>query len=140
MTPPKRKKRHFIWVSLYLARKYELHGDTYLYWRLDHHFTWSSEPREGPAICREKPVPSFLSHFKTLSIDPALGIEPTTSTSHSAVKRSIDWANHAAVKQQSFGRQIEELWFFKVLQQLVTNNINSLCKRIPLDAVFAEKE
>ena len=38
---------------------------------------WSSEQREGLAICREKAVPSFLSYFKTLSIGPALGIEPT---------------------------------------------------------------
>ena len=52
---------------------------------------WSSEPREGLAICRAKAVPSFLSHFKTLSIDPAPGIEPATS--RAAVKRSTEWAN-----------------------------------------------
>ena len=41
------------------------------YWRWDPHFTWSSEPREGLAICsRAKVEPSFLSHFKTLSIGP----------------------------------------------------------------------
>ena len=34
-----------------------------LYLRRDRHFTWSSEPREGLAICRTKAVPSFLSHF-----------------------------------------------------------------------------
>ena len=39
--------------------------------------TWSSESREGLAICREKAVPLFLSYFKTLSIGPALGIEPS---------------------------------------------------------------
>ena len=50
--------------------------------------TWSSEPREGPAVCSAKVVPSFLSYFKTLSIGPAPGIEPTTS--RSAVKRSTD--------------------------------------------------
>ena len=26
-------------------------------------FTWSSGPREGPAVCRAKEVPSFLSYF-----------------------------------------------------------------------------
>ena len=57
---------------------------------------WSSEPREGPAARRAKEVPSFLSYFKTLSIGLAPGIEPVTS--HSAVKRSTDWANPAAVK------------------------------------------
>ena len=46
------------------------------YWRRDRHFTWSSEPREGPAARRAKEVPSFLSYFKTLSIGPAPGIEP----------------------------------------------------------------
>ena len=48
--------------------------------------TWLSEPREGPAVCSTKAVPSFLSYFKTLSIRPAPGIEPATS--RSAVKRS----------------------------------------------------
>ena len=50
--------------------------------------TWSSEPREGPAVCSAKAVSSFLSYFKTLSIGPAPGIEPATSCS--AVKRSTD--------------------------------------------------
>ena len=58
------------------------------YWRRDHHFTWSSEPREGLAACSTKVVPSFLSYFKTLSIGPAPGIEPATS--RSAVTRSTD--------------------------------------------------
>ena len=42
-------------------------------------FPWSSEPREGPAAFIAMGVPSFLSCFKTLSIGPALGIEPATS-------------------------------------------------------------
>ena len=57
-------------------------GDTILYvsnWRGDCHFTWSYEPREGPAACSAKGVPSFLSYFKTLSIGSAPGIEPATS-------------------------------------------------------------
>ena len=57
---------------------------------------WSSEPREGLAGCSAKEVPSFLSHFKTLSVGPAPGIEPATS--RSAVKRSTNWANPATVK------------------------------------------
>ena len=60
------------------------------------HVTWSSEPREGPATCKAKVVPSFLSYFNTLSIGPVPEIEPATSCS--AVKRSTDWANPAAVK------------------------------------------
>ena len=71
---------------MYLARKYQL-GTLFL--RLgDRHFTWSSEPREGLTICRAKEVPSFFSHYKTPSVGPVQGIEP--STSRSAVKRSTD--------------------------------------------------
>ena len=58
---------------------------------------WSSEPREGPAVCSAKAVPSFLSYFKTLSIGLAPGIE--SATSRSAVKRSPDCASPA---QSSF--------------------------------------
>ena len=57
---------------------------------------WSSEPGEGPAACRAKEVPSFLSYFKTPCMGLTPGIEPATSCS--AVKRSTDWANPAAVE------------------------------------------
>ena len=73
--------------------------DTIFYvsnWRRDRHFTWSSEPREGLAVCRAKEVPSFLSYFKTLSIGPTKGIEPATF--RCAFKRSTDWTNPAAVQ------------------------------------------
>ena len=41
-------------------------GNTIFYvynWRRDSHFTWSSEPREGPACCSAKGVPSFNRLF-----------------------------------------------------------------------------
>ena len=57
--------------------------------------TWSSESREGPAVCSAKTVPSFLRYFDTLSIGPAPGIEPATF--RSAVQRSTDWASPATV-------------------------------------------
>ena len=44
------------------------------YWRWDRHFRRSFEPLKGLAICRAKAVPSFLSHFKNLSVGPLLGI------------------------------------------------------------------
>ena len=72
-------KMHFVWVSMYLARK--LIGDTIFYvsnWRRDRHFTWSSDPREGLACCSAKEIPSFLSYCETLSIGPAPGIERAT--------------------------------------------------------------
>ena len=50
-------------------------------WRRDRHFTWSSEPREGPAVCGAKGVASFLSYIKTLTISPAAGIEAANSSS-----------------------------------------------------------
>ena len=91
-----KKKKHFIWVPMYFSTSTNCGHYFYVsYWRRDRHFTWSSEPREGPAICTAKAVPSFLSHFKTLCIVLVPGIEPATS--RSAVKRSTDWDNPAAV-------------------------------------------
>ena len=58
------------------------------YQRRGRHFTWSSEPREGLAICTAKALPLFLSYFKTPSFGPVPGIE--TTTSRSAVKYSTD--------------------------------------------------
>ena len=52
-------------------------GDTiFSYWRRDHHFTLTSKPHAGLAICRAEAVnaTSFLSYFKTLSIGPGPGI------------------------------------------------------------------
>ena len=43
------------------------------YWRMNRHFTWSSESREGLAACGAKGVPTFLSYFKTLSVGPGPG-------------------------------------------------------------------
>ena len=92
------KKMHFIWVSMYLARKCELE-----------HIYFTSPNGDGTAILRGHPSHSkfqppagqrkylhFPVTFKTLSIGPAPGIEPATS--RSVVKRSTDWANPAAVE------------------------------------------
>ena len=62
------------------------------YWRRDRHFTCSSEPRERSYGAREA---GTFSYFEILSIVPASGIEHATS--RSAVNRSTDWANPAAV-------------------------------------------
>ena len=100
-------KKNALYLSVNVFSTKVLIGDTIFYvsyWRRDRHFTWSSEPREGPAACRAKEVPSFLSYFKTLSIGPAPGIEPATS--RSAVTRFTDWANTAAVESSV----VEILW------------------------------
>ena len=44
--------------ALYLS--FTLFSTKVLNWRRDYHFTWSFEPREGPAACSAKGVPSFL--------------------------------------------------------------------------------
>ena len=57
-------------------------GDTIFYvsyWRRNRHFTWSSKPREGPAICWAKEVPSFLSCFSWLFWDPGYLVRPQES-------------------------------------------------------------
>ena len=95
---------HFIWVSMYLTQSTNWGHSFYVsYWRQDRHFTWSSEPREGLAICRAKGVPSFLSYFKTLSVGLVAGIEPATSPN--AVKRSTDWANPVRLNSDSDGSE-----------------------------------
>ena len=97
LNKPKKKQKSTLFECQVFSTRV-LIGDTIFYvsnWRRDRHFTWSSEPREGLAACSAKKVPSFLSHFKTLSNGPAPGIEPATS--RSAVKRSTDWANPATV-------------------------------------------
>ena len=68
-----------------------LTGDTNFYVSLrrrDRHFTWSSEPSEGLAVCSAKAVPSFLSYFKTLRIGLTTGIEPATFRSQALYRLS----------------------------------------------------
>ena len=69
------------------------------YQRWDHHFMWSSEPHKSLAAGSAKGVTSFLSYFKTLSIGPAPGIKPTTSSS--AGTCSTDWANTAVANNDN---------------------------------------
>ena len=89
-----KEKKHFTGVSMYLeveSTNWE-HYFYVSYWRRNLHFTWSSQPRRGPAACSAKGT-TFISQL--FIEDPksgtVLGIEPTTS--RSAVKRSTDWAN-----------------------------------------------
>ena len=71
-------------MSVNVFSKEVLIGTLFLHLLLktrDRHFTGSSKPREGLAVCRAMEAPSFLSYFKTLSIGPTPGIEPATSRS-----------------------------------------------------------
>ena len=78
---------------MYLARKYSL-GTLFLRPQLETGPPFYVVIRASRRSSHMQAVPSFLSYFKTLSIGPVPGIEPTTS--RSAVKRSTDWANPAA--------------------------------------------
>ena len=80
----RKRKKNALYLSVNVFGTKVLIGETIFYvsnWRWGCHFTWSSEPHEGLAGCSAKRVPSFLNYFKTLSIGPGLGIEPTTSRS-----------------------------------------------------------
>ena len=91
------------WNPLYLSVNVfitkVLIGDTFFYvsyWRRGRHFTWSSEAREGPAAPQRKGSTLISQLFFRLRVlflhwksNPRL---------RSAVKRSTDWANPAAVK------------------------------------------
>ena len=57
----------------------------------DCHFTRSSKPLEGLAVCRANAEPSFLNCFKTLSIDLAARIQPVTC--RIGDKFFTDWAS-----------------------------------------------
>ena len=65
-----KEKKHFTGVSMYLeveSTNWE-HYFYVSYWRRNLHFTWSSQPRRGPAACSAKGLPSFLSYsLKTVS-------------------------------------------------------------------------
>ena len=74
----------YITVTAHFIHEWEIKNYILQTRRMDQSHT----PREGLAACSAKEVPSFLSHFKTLSNGPAPRIEPATS--RSAVKRPTD--------------------------------------------------
>ena len=62
----KKEERHFIWVCMFCFHESAYWGQ-YFYvsnWRRDWHFTWSSEPCEGLAVCRAKAVQCI--HFSVI--------------------------------------------------------------------------
>jgi len=91
-------KALYLSVNVFSTKVFGGYYFYFSYWRRDPHFTWSSEPHKGLAVCRAKEVPSLLSYFKNLSIGPASRILPTTP--YSAVKCSTSWANPAAVQNE----------------------------------------
>ena len=77
-TVEKKKERHFIWVCMFCFHESAYWGQ-YFYvsnWRQDWHFTWSSEPCEGLAVCRVRQYNTFISQSSDLSIGLTLGDEP----------------------------------------------------------------
>ena len=95
------KKGNFIWVSMYLAWKYELRT---LFLRLllergpPFYVVIQATGRSTHLQGKQRQYLHFSVSLRPgLSIGLALGIEPVTS--RSTVKRSTDWANPAAVLQ-----------------------------------------
>jgi len=74
------EKKKALYLRVDVLSTKSLIGDT-IFLRLlletgrDSHFTWSSEPREGLAICRAKTVPPFLSHFIYRFVGPGWGLK-----------------------------------------------------------------
>ena len=67
-TAPMSEKRKFIWVSMYLERKYIRHT-IFSNYRRDRHFSRSSGPREGWVLVRPQesnPRPPLCSQARTL--------------------------------------------------------------------------
>ena len=60
-----------LYLSANVFSKKVLIGDKFYVfaWRWHRHFTWSSEPHQVLAVCRAKEELSFLSYFKTLTIE-----------------------------------------------------------------------
>ena len=85
---------NFISVSMYLAQKQWLRITIFMSPTGDGgvwHFTQSSEPLEGLAVCRGNAEPSFLNYFKNLSIGLAARIQPGTCRIRD--KWFTDWAS-----------------------------------------------
>ena len=84
MIPYSRHKRSDLYTLSWskLLENHTLHSGTYLY-------------SPSMAVPPPPPGPSFLSHYKTLSVVSVPGIERTTS--RSAIKHSTDWPNSATV-------------------------------------------
>ena len=71
---------------------------------------------------------TILSYFKTLSIGPTPGIEPATF--RSAVKRSTDWANPAAV-----GKHPTRFGFYYMRTRRNLTPVINVCEATPIGLV-----
>ena len=58
------KNSHYFSVNVFSTKVLIRDITVYVsYWKRDRHFAWTSEPREGLAVCRAKAAtPSFLSN------------------------------------------------------------------------------
>ena len=107
---------HFISLSVNVFSTKVLIGKLFL---RDHNFTRSAETREVLAVCRTEVVPSFLSHSKTLSVDPSPEI--TQSTFRSTANRCPDWTNPAL---ETEWEKIACLWAIHYMHVVVIFGVN----------------
>ena len=92
-----KKKRKAVNLSVKVFSTNVIIGDTILTSTTANLRGHASEPCKRLAISsRAKVIPSFVSHFKILSIGPTPGIELLTS--HSAVKHSTNGANPTTIE------------------------------------------
>ena len=107
---------HFIYLSINVFSTKVLIGKLFL---RDHNFTRSAETREVLAVCRTEVVPSFLSHSKTLRVDPSPEI--TQSTFRSTANRCPDWTNPAL---ETEWKKIACLWAIHYMHVVVIFGVN----------------
>ena len=126
------KKKCTFYLSVNVLSTKVLIGDTVFYvsnWRRYRHFTWSSEPRKGLACCSAKGAPSFLGSFKTLSIGPAPGIEPTTSCSAVNTLYQLSWHCRSYTAMVNRLNSFMHNWFHFIPFFFVTRELLDLIKR-----------
>ena len=92
------EKKKALYLSVNVFSTKALIGDTIFIFTISPTGDGTAILRGHPSHAKVQPLRQYLQFsviFKTLSIGPVPGIEPATS--HSAVKRSTDWAKAAAV-------------------------------------------
>ena len=104
---------------------------------------WSSEPRDGLAICRAKALLSFLSHFKTLSVVPVLGTEtgpPTLQSSTLPPELILQQLKKIPIHGNVnflYGNSVSFLSMPKVPEASCLGNVNNYKKKQVLKGTYS---
>ena len=124
-----RSHKKALYLSVNVISTKALIGDTIYvsYWRRDRHFTWSSDPPRSSHL--QGKGSTFISQSFW---DPECWSSPENrpATSRSAVNRSTDWANPAAVKAV-----FKEVFNFFQVEISLVGNFNETCLAVILQDV-----